>query len=68
MLGHSTSARRQDVAEIRVPCQWGFLLLEEWMSDLNSELTSNSNTMLLCFHIPRTPLLSLRAIFFCFHD
>jgi hypothetical protein len=33
------------------------------MSDLNRELTSNSNTMLLCFHIPRTPLISLRAIF-----
>jgi hypothetical protein len=42
------------------------LLLEEWTSDLNSELTSNSNTTLLCFHIPRTPLISLRAIFLCF--
>jgi hypothetical protein len=36
------------------------------MPDLNSELTSNSNTTLLCFHIPRTPLISLRAIFFLF--
>jgi hypothetical protein len=35
---------------------------------LNSELTSNSNTTLLCFHIPRIPLISLLAIFFCFHD
>jgi hypothetical protein len=26
------------------------------------------NTTLLCFHIPRTPVISLRAIFFCFHD
>ena len=26
------------------------------------------NTTLLCFHIPRTPLISLRAIFFCFYD
>jgi len=26
------------------------------------------NTTLLCFHIPRTPLISHRAIFFCFHD
>jgi hypothetical protein len=35
-------------------------------SDLNSELTSNSNTTLLCFHIPRTPLISVLAIFFVF--
>jgi hypothetical protein len=42
------------------------LLLEEWTSDLNSELTSNSNTTLLCFHIPRTPLISLHAIFIVF--
>jgi hypothetical protein len=39
------------------------LLLEEWTSDLNSVLTSNSNTTLLCFHIPHTPLIALRAIF-----
>jgi hypothetical protein len=64
MLGRSTSARRQKRGENpRVTCQWRFLLLEESTSDLNSELTSNSNTTLLCIHIPRTPLISLRAIF-----
>ena len=26
------------------------------------------NTTLLCFHIPRTALISLHAIFFCSHD
>jgi hypothetical protein len=43
MLGRSTFARRQDArGKPRVPCQWWFLLLEEWASDFNSELTSNS--------------------------
>jgi hypothetical protein len=65
MLGRSTSVRRQDAAEIPVSLASGvFFLLEEWTSDLNSELTSNSNTKLLCFHIPRTPLISHCAIFF----
>jgi hypothetical protein len=42
MLVRSTSARRQDAGgKARVPCQWRFLPLEEWTSDLNSELTSN---------------------------
>jgi hypothetical protein len=56
MLGRSTSARWQDAAEIlRVPCQWRFLLLEEWTSDLNSELTSNVTVLP---HPPYYPDLS----------
>jgi hypothetical protein len=43
MLGRSTSARRQDAAEFPVSLASGdVLLLEEWTSDLSSELTSNS--------------------------
>jgi hypothetical protein len=52
----------------RVPCQWRFLLLEKWTSDLNSVsrfLTKHNVTVL-----PHPPysLISPVRFFFCFHD
>jgi hypothetical protein len=64
MLGRSTSARRQDAAEIPVSLASGDFCCHKngrpiWTASQDFSL----NTTLLCFHIPRTPLISLRTFF-----
>jgi hypothetical protein len=58
MLGRSNSARRQDAAEIPVSLASGDFSVRKMDVRFEQRTEISLTTKLLCFHIPRTPLIS----------